>query len=190
MRPPSGTEPTADRAVFQVPKATLSSLSPVRLRAEDLPCPRPIVERCGPPRRTALSLWGQFTSANDARRRAAERRLGQLRSIRDRPRFGDRGDLLVMFGDFEHSPLRQRIVELLRNAARLFRAAPPVRGVVQKMLGHIGSTTGRKLHSSIDQGNPAAYRPKCRLTWTWARTCHRARRLVQQAPRTSPQSPA
>ena len=86
-------------------------------------------------------------------------RSWQLWTTCNEPRFGDSGDLLVMLGDFEHPLPRHGIVELVRDAARLFRAAPPVRGVVQKMIGHMGSTAATKLRSSIDQRNAAAYGP-------------------------------
>ena len=54
---------------------------------------------------------------------------GRLWLTRDRLPLGNGGDLLVVLGDFQYLLLRHWIVELVRNAARLVRAAPPVRRV-------------------------------------------------------------
>jgi hypothetical protein len=70
---------------------------------------------------------------------------GRLWLTRNLLALGNGGDLLVVLGDFQHLLLRHWIVELVGNAARLIRSAPPVRRVIQKMLEHMASTTATKL---------------------------------------------
>lgn len=73
------------------------------------------------------------------------------------PSLCDDGYLFVVLGNLQHRLLCCRIVDLFRDAARLCRASPPVRRIIQQeWRWHVPSTQAMQPGSSIDEGSLAA----------------------------------